>query len=215
MIKAICFDLDGTLVDYHGDFRNWLLQGATKLGVPQPLLEKFMAATSQYTRSLADSLEITKAALADIGMASPHDLEQLSKEGAQRYAADIQFTDSAERLLEFLRQRNVPLAVITNGPADMQRAALQKVEIETYFKAVLVSGELGIRKPDARIFQTACEGLLVQPEYCLMAGDNLTADVEGAKSIGMQAVWISKENIDGVRSFPNLSELREWLEPQL
>jgi putative hydrolase of the HAD superfamily len=215
MIKAICFDLDGTLVDYKGDFRNWLLQGANKLGVPQHLLERFMEATSKHTRSLADSLEITKAALTDIGMALPERVEQLSQEGARRYAADIHLLAGAKHLLESLRQKNFPLAVITNGPTDMQRAALKKVDIEHYFKAVLVSGELGIRKPDARIFQIACEHLQVQPEHCLMVGDNLTADVDGARSIGMQAVWMSKERVEGVKACSSLRELKEWLEPQL
>jgi putative hydrolase of the HAD superfamily len=215
MIKAICFDLDGTLVDYRGNFRNWLIQGAHHLNVPSHLLEQFLQATNTYTRSLPDSLEITKAALADIGMTSPHDLEQLSKEGAQRYAADIEFIESAEQLLEFLGQKNLPIALITNGPADMQRAALQRVDIEHYFKTILISGELNIRKPDARIFQLACERLQVQPENCLMIGDNLSADIEGAKSIGMQTAWMSKERVDGVRAFSSLSELQDWLEPQL
>jgi putative hydrolase of the HAD superfamily len=89
------------------------------------------------------------------------------------------------------------------------------VDIENHFGIVLVSGEFGVRKPDPKIFQTAYERLQVQPEDCLMVGDNLTADIEGARNVGMQAVWMSKENVEGVKSFANLNELRAWLEPQL
>ena len=88
-------------------------------------------------------------------------------------------------------------------------------DIQDYFKTILVSGELGIRKPDARIFQLACEGLQVQPKDCLMIGDNLSADIEGAKSIGMQTAWMGKEQDEGVRAFSTLYELWGWLEAQL
>jgi putative hydrolase of the HAD superfamily len=215
MIKAICFDLDGTLVDYRGDFRAWLLEGATKLGLPFALHEQFVQLTSKYTRSLADSLEITKQSLTDLGLEHPEMLEQLCQQNARQYAEHIELIDGAIELLHFLQQKEIPLAVLTNGPTDMQRLAIQKVNLETYFKAILISGELGIRKPDSRIFQLACERLDVSPEYCLMVGDNLTADIEGAKSIGMQGVWTSKEHAESVKAFSNLHALRGWLETQL
>jgi putative hydrolase of the HAD superfamily len=215
MIKAICFDLDGTLVDYTGDFRAWLIEGATKLGLPSELHEQFVGLTNKYTRSLADSLEITKQTLTKLGFEHPETLEQLCQQNAARYAEKIELIDGSRRLLGFLRQKEIPLAVITNGPADMQHLALQKVNLGSYFKTIFISGELGIRKPDPRIFHLACERLEVRPEDCLMVGDNLEADVAGAKSIGMQAVWVSKEQADGVKAFANLHELKGWLETQL
>jgi putative hydrolase of the HAD superfamily len=215
MIRAICFDLDGTLVEYAGDFRVWLIEGAIKLGLPLELHEQFVQLTSKYTRSLADSLEITKQSLTELSLEYPENLEYLCRQNAARYAEQIEFIDGATRLLHFLQQKEIPLVVITNGPADMQRAALQKVDIEKYFKVILVSGELGIRKPETRIFQLACERLQVQPEDCLMIGDNLSADIQGAKSIGMQTAWMSKERAEGVRAFSSLDELQEWLETEL
>lgn len=215
MIQAICFDLDGTLVDYVGNFQTLLLEDAKELQIPQDLLESFIQLTSKYSGSLATSLEITKQTLAELRLEHPENLEALCQNHAKRYANHIELLDGAITLLNFLQQKKLPLAVITNGPADMQRAALQKVSIDKYFKLILVSGELGIRKPDTRIFHLACEGLQVQPEDCLMIGDNLSADVQGAKDIGMQAVWMSKEQAEGVRAFANLNELRGWLETQL
>lgn len=152
MIKAICFDLDGTLVDYTGDFKVWLIEGATKLGLPLELQEQFAQLTSKYTRSLADSLEITKHSLNDLGIEHPENLGHFCQQNTAHYAEQIELINGAITLLHFLQQKGIPLAVITNGPADMQRAALQKVTIDKYFKIILVSGELGIRKPDARIF---------------------------------------------------------------
>jgi putative hydrolase of the HAD superfamily len=215
ILRAICFDLDGTLVDFTGDFQALILQNANKLGVPQALHGQFAEAFSKYTRSLATSLEITRQTLSDLGLASPENLELLCQQATQRYTASIHLMNGAKELLESLCQQDIPLAIITNGPTDMQLASIYKVNIQDYFKAILISGELGIRKPDAQIFRLACERLDFQPGNCLMVGDNLSADVQGARRTGMQAVWMSQESSEGLRSFSGLAELRQWLYTQL
>lgn len=211
MIKAICFDLDGTLVDYVGNFQNLLLENARDLAIAPTLLEPFMQLTSKYTRSLANALEIAKKSLSDLAIEEPKNLAQLCQQLTQSYAKDIELLEGANSLLNFLKQKDIPLAIITNGPTDMQLASIYKVGIQDYFKTILVSGELGIRKPDTRIFQLACEQLQVQPEHCLMVGDKLDADIEGAKSIGMQTAWMSNEKLQGVLSFAELRSLEAWL----
>jgi putative hydrolase of the HAD superfamily len=215
MIRAICFDLDGTLIDFTGDFQALMLQNANKLGVPQALHNQFAEAFSKYTRSLATSLEITRQTLSDLSLASPENLELLCHQATQRYTASIHLINGAKELLETLMAKNIPLALITNGPTDMQLASIYKVNIQGYFKAILISGELGIRKPDARIFNLACEQLGVASEDCLMIGDNLSADIQGARRTGMQAVWMSQESSEGLKSFSSLTELKQWLYPQL
>jgi putative hydrolase of the HAD superfamily len=211
VIQAICFDLDGTLVDYVGDFQKLLLENARSLNIPPHLLESFAKLTSTYTRSLPNSLEIARQSLRDLNIEEPNHLEQRCKQFSQNYARDIEPLEGATHLLDFLKSKAVPLAIITNGPADMQLAAIHKVALQDYFKTILVSGELGVRKPDPNIFRRACERLEVLPEHCLMVGDKLDADIAGAKSIGMQTAWMSKENVAGVRSFENLAGLERWL----
>jgi putative hydrolase of the HAD superfamily len=211
MIKAVCFDFDGTLAQFTGNFQTWLLQGAKDLKIPPQLHEPFATALGSYSRSLANSFEMTKQALLAVGLEPPKNLEQFCQESTARYASDIHLLGGAERLLQKLYQKNVPLALITNGPADMQLASIAKINIQSYFKAMLISGELGIRKPDARIFQLACERLEVAPNNCLMVGDNLEADIAGAKSIGMQAVWMSEEKRSDIVAFADLQGLEAWL----
>jgi putative hydrolase of the HAD superfamily len=215
MIKAVCFDLDGTLVHYVGDFQKLLLENARSLAVAPHLLESFVQLTSGYTHSLATSLEITRQSLKKLNIQEPENLTQLCQQLSQRYAKDIELLEGALKLLEFLRGKDIPLAVITNGPADMQLASIHKIAIQHYFKAVVISGEYGIRKPDARIFKLACEKLEVAPEHCLMVGDTLHADIEGAKNIGMQTAWMSEEKQAGVLSFEDLRRLETWLRTEL
>jgi putative hydrolase of the HAD superfamily len=99
--------------------------------------------------------------------------------------------DDAGSLLDALRGR-FKLALITNGAPDSQREKLQCTDIEAVFDAVLISGELGIAKPDARIFQRALERLEVTPAEAWHIGDTLATDVAGARAAGVTAVWLNR-----------------------
>ncbi|MEJ2289802.1 MAG: HAD-IA family hydrolase, partial [Deinococcales bacterium] len=96
----------------------------------------------------------------------------------------------AGALLERLHRRGVPMALVSNGPVDMQRAALAGLKFETYFRSVLVSGDpdVAARKPAPRIFSLACTGLEALPSETAMIGDSAASDVEGALAYGMQAI---------------------------
>ena len=140
------------------------------------------------------------------------DLEAMHAEFVQMYRAQMALLPGAKEVLALCEGR-VPLALVTNGPADMQRAALEKVGIAEHFQTVLISGaqEVGVRKPDARIFKLACERLEVPPQEVLMVGDNLGADVQGALGAGLQAVYVGAEEVVGAGRVAGLFELREWL----
>jgi putative hydrolase of the HAD superfamily len=84
-----------------------------------------------------------------------------------------------------------PVAVVTNGPPDIQRLKLEQTGLAGNFSAVLISGELGSGKPDPDIFLHALEALGVEAQAAVMVGDSWERDIEGALSVGMRAVWIS------------------------
>ena len=58
-----------------------------------------------------------------------------------------------------------------------------------FFEVILIEGELGYGKPDPRIFRQALERLRVSTNDAWMVGDNLQADIAGAKQVGLFAVW--------------------------
>ncbi len=215
MIQAICFDFDGTLAHFTGDFFADLRKGAVELGLPDSLHEDFMTTYLRFDRSCGTFPEAIRATLAVFNMNPLNNFKDYCQRATQRYASQIELLLRAKELLEHLTTKNIPLAIITNGTKDIQAAAIQHVNIQHYFKTILISGEQGVRKPDARIFRLACERLEVSPANCLMVGDKLDADIEGARSIGMQAAWMSKEKIHDVLSFENLEELETWLRSKL
>jgi putative hydrolase of the HAD superfamily len=215
MTKTICFDFDGTLAHFTGDFVADLKESAVELGLPESLHEDFIATYLTFDKSCRTFPEAIRETLATFNMDLPENLEGYCKRSIQRYVSQIELLPGAQNVLEHLTTKNIPLAIITNGTKDIQSAATEHVNIQHYFKSILISGEVGVRKPDARIFKLACERLNAKPENCLMVGDKLDADVEGAKAIGMQAAWMSTETTQGVLSFENLAELETWLQTQL
>jgi putative hydrolase of the HAD superfamily len=121
-------------------------------------------------------------------------------DGAAEIAADMYWDnrrgivclfDDALITLETLRPY-VRLAVITNGPADTQVDKLEVHACDTHFELFLASSELGVLKPDPRIFTHACSKLGVAPEDAWHVGDNLASDIAGAKAAGLTAVWLNR-----------------------
>lgn len=104
----------------------------------------------------------------------------------------------------------VPLALLTNGPADIQRLKLARTGLGDCFVAVGISGEAGVGKPSADAFARVLDKLNVNPHRAVMVGDSWERDIQGAVNLGMSAVWISAgrpppQVLPGVRTVASLS----------
>jgi HAD superfamily hydrolase (TIGR01549 family) len=95
-------------------------------------------------------------------------------------------------LIGSLRNDRVRMALITNGASDTQRDKLRVLEMEHWFDCVVVSGELGVAKPDARIFREALGKLAIDGEDVWHVGDNLATDVGGARAAEIHSVWLNR-----------------------
>jgi putative hydrolase of the HAD superfamily len=93
--------------------------------------------------------------------------------------------------LETLRQKYV-LGLLTNGAPDLQRRKLEGAGLAPYFKQVLISGEVGIAKPDRQVFEMLLVRIGAPASRTLMIGDSLERDIRGAHGVGMRAVWINR-----------------------
>lgn len=82
------------------------------------------------------------------------------------------------------------LSVISNTISDTPRYVLERADLHRYFDLILCSRDMGIRKPDPRIFKYVLELMGVEPSDAAHVGDSLEADVEGAIRTGMTAIWI-------------------------
>lgn len=95
---------------------------------------------------------------------------------------------------------------------------LKREGVAPFFDAVIISSEIGLRKPRPEIFLAACEKIGVAPAECLFIGDSFENDVVGAKRLGMDAAWINPAGlpppIDGPRPdyiLAELTDLSRWV----
>ncbi|MGH4027828.1 HAD family hydrolase [Actinomycetota bacterium Odt1-20B] len=94
--------------------------------------------------------------------------------------------------LDRMRAGGWALAVVTNGAADIQRAKLEHVGLCEYFATVCVSEEVGVRKPDPRIFHATAERCGVDlTRHGWMVGDGAVTDIGGGAAVGLHTMWIA------------------------
>lgn len=102
----------------------------------------------------------------------------------------VLFPGSLETL-RWLKERGFRLGSVTNrgygGPRFWEE--MRDLGLAELFETVAVSCEIGYMKPHRAIFDRALEAMKVTPEETAMVGDNMRADVEGAKALGMLAIW--------------------------
>lgn len=101
--------------------------------------------------------------------------------------------DDALPTLERLQTLGFRLGAISNaadGP-DVHKL-IEQNELDKYFEQVLISAEVGLRKPHPKIFQMALDYFKVSPKRTVMVGDTLEADILGAKQAGITSVWITR-----------------------
>ncbi|MCL2371901.1 MAG: HAD family hydrolase [Defluviitaleaceae bacterium] len=90
---------------------------------------------------------------------------------------------------------SVKTAIITNGSSQMQRAKIEKTGLDKIFDVILISDDVGAKKPDLRIFEMAIQKLGIQPKEALFVGDNLANDVGGSQKAGMNGVWFNPNRL--------------------
>jgi putative hydrolase of the HAD superfamily len=72
---------------------------------------------------------------------------------------------------------------------------LRRTGLERRFHAIVISGELGRAKPDGAAFARACFLLGIKKDGVWHVGDNLRADVGGARAAGLTAVWLNRDGL--------------------
>jgi len=110
-----------------------------------------------------------------------------------RFPACSQPTDGLFEVLAWLRSRDLKTGIVTNGRTTAQERKIAHLGLAELVDAVIVSEAVGIRKPDARIFEIALERLNVSPSEAWFVGDNPAADVLGAAAAGLTSVWFRRD----------------------
>jgi HAD superfamily hydrolase (TIGR01549 family) len=100
----------------------------------------------------------------------------------------------AMKLLEFLNPV-VKIGIITNHLTEEQRGKLKCCQLDHLIDFLVCADEVGVPKPDRRIFEFALQSANCEPHNAVMIGDSWTSDVLGASALGIQAVWFNRHGI--------------------
>ena len=108
----------------------------------------------------------------------------------------------AAKLLEQLTAQGYSLYAASNGRQKQQETRLELAGLSCSLKGVFTSEAAGVNKPDRAFFDYVMKQLQrqhpdIKPEQVLMIGDSLTADIQGAREYGMQALWFCRNGRPG------------------
>jgi HAD superfamily hydrolase (TIGR01549 family) len=198
MIRAIFFDIDDTLCD-RTSVKTKALRRAWNVLVEnrgeECDFDRFYSAYEVRTGSYLPRLKTFEMVLDDINLKDEGLAGGLEAAYSETIRADLRLFDGVRDVLSTLK-RSFKLGVISNAPSDSQREKIRILDLAPYFSSVTISGEVGVQKPDERIFRIAMDSLGETAETSAYVGDSPELDVSGAKMAGMFAVWANMRGVD-------------------
>jgi putative hydrolase of the HAD superfamily len=237
-IKAIAFDVNGTLVeiltedDMEAIFRaagHFLTYQGIDLRRHQVRALYFETMKRQLRASKEQFPEFDAVAIwrtivndhmSDYTRALPADkLAQMPLFLAEMYRGisrrKLQLYPHVREVLDVLRKR-VKLAIVTDGQSSYARGELHKVGITDYFDPIVISADYGYRKPDRRLFQTALDGMGVAAENTLYVGNDMHRDIYGGREAGLTTVMFNSaqgtKEYEGCTPDYTITHFRELLD---
>ncbi len=117
-------------------------------------------------------------------------LERVSSFYLEALACQSQLLPGALELVRELAAK-IPLALITNGIAAVQNRRFAASPITRFFKSIVISEQVGIAKPDPRIFAPALQTIGIAAADVLYVGDSVSSDMAAARNAGMDFCWVN------------------------
>jgi HAD superfamily hydrolase (TIGR01549 family) len=212
-IKAVIFDFIGTLTNVRGysleasrmTSKMKLYRAVVNAGFMvdiKSFLEAYTQAHKKYRIIRYEKLvEVTNAvwiseALNNLGYKTTPDDPQVKTAiniGFEDYLNSLELRPCAKNILKSL-SRNYKLGLVSNFTyTPIIYAGLRKLDINQFFNAILVSHEVGWRKPHPKIFNEALKRLRVSADETVYVGDSPLEDIKGAKATDMKTIFVSSQ----------------------
>jgi putative hydrolase of the HAD superfamily len=205
-VRAVFFDLDDTLYDRRSSQQQTL----------RLIVEDFHDLLGQVREDILFQafLDSDAESMQDFNSGASIEASRLSR--SRRFLAKLQLdarfaegitasylnhypsfqtpVEGAQAVVRRLADR-FPLGIISNGSPRVQYQKLDRLGLTHMFRCVMLSEEIGIRKPDPAIFVRAVDALNMVPGECVHVGDSHETDVAGARGAGVRACWFNPRSI--------------------
>lgn len=203
-IKGLIFDYGGTL-DSAGDHWSEVIWSAWQQAGVAVSKEEFREAYVYAERELARTRHILPEHnfhdlllikmrlelqwLSEKGLFPPALVEEKAAATARIcYDAARSHVEAAKKVLDALAER-YPMVLVSNFYGNVA-TVLADFGLDRYFRKIIESAVVGVRKPDPQIFRLGVEALGLRPEETVVIGDSLRKDILPAESIGCKVLWL-------------------------
>ncbi len=215
-IKAVIFDLDNTILDRTSTFSNFtnslLKTYFDHLDSTKELFDRIIYLDQDGYK---DKSELFSELIEELPWKAKPQITELLDFYSMEYVKSAVLRKQAREVVIHSRKK-YKTGLITNGKTSIQYGKIDQLGIRNDFDLIIVSEEVGIKKPDPRIFEMAINKLELRPEECIYIGDHPINDIDGAARIGMETVWIKVNQPwkDGLMAKPlySLNQLSDLLE---
>lgn len=203
MRKAILFDLDDTLLDFHRSERDAIKQTLASFGIEaDDAMMEYYSRVNDSQWKLLEKGELTRDQVLTrrfeifyAGIGKPGiDPDETWRRYEHNLSKSWYYIDGAEELLSEMC-RDYELYIVSNGTASVQDGRIAASGIGKYFKDIFISQRIGFNKPDKRFFDAVFERLDgLDRSEALIVGDSLSSDIKGGKNAGIATLWYNPHN---------------------
>ncbi|MDE7389105.1 MAG: YjjG family noncanonical pyrimidine nucleotidase [Muribaculaceae bacterium] len=207
-IKWVWFDLDDTLWDFRANSRELLRAIYVERG-----FDRWFSSAEEWVDRYEDHnhwlwREYATARISQQFLREDRFRYPLAEAGCPDADAEGRFLDGhylerlgqmtrlvtgASDLLADLRRRGYKIGVLSNGFTVVQHGKMAVSGLDKLVDMVVLSDDIGVTKPDRRIFDHAISRAGVRPCQCLMIGDNPDTDIAGAIGAGWPAIFFRRD----------------------
>ncbi|MFF2274093.1 HAD family hydrolase [Agromyces sp. NPDC058136] len=183
---AVFLDLDNTLVDRDAAFARWADAAVVAWGGEASDIEWLIHADAHGYTPRAELAGMILGRLGPTGT----DVDRLVAQLLYEHVDYIECYPGVMSQLNELDSIGERLVIVTNGDSDQQRMKLRRTGLAEIVTGSAISGELGFKKPDSRIFAAARE-MSATDGVAWMVGDHVEADMAGGRAAGLETAWVT------------------------
>ncbi|MEI4321606.1 HAD family hydrolase [Streptococcus suis] len=221
-MKALIFDVDDTLYDQIQPFERALerhIEVAREQIEPLYLsfrryADEVFEETATGKMSLKDShIYRMKHALADFGYQVSDATALAIQIDYDYFQGQIELSPVFPEIFSWCQAQGIAMGIITNGPYRHQLRKIRTMGLVNWFELehVLISGQVGITKPNPAIFQLMEERLGMSGEDICYLGDSFENDVVGAKAANWKAIWFNhRKRVEPIAPYQADKVVIDW-----